>query len=59
MYVQPSGSTLTGPGTASIGVATERAGDSGRLMDLADRAVYQAKAQGRDRVAVHEPVPAT
>jgi two-component system, cell cycle response regulator len=45
--------------TASIGVATERAGDSGRLMDVADRAVYQAKAQGRDRVAVHEPVPAT
>jgi two-component system, cell cycle response regulator len=44
--------------TASIGVATDRSGDTGRLMDAADRAVYQAKAQGRDRIAVHAPVPA-
>jgi two-component system, cell cycle response regulator len=39
--------------TASIGVAARSAGDdlSGRqLVDLADKALYQAKRQGRDRV---------
>jgi diguanylate cyclase (GGDEF)-like protein len=44
--------------TASVGVATERSGDADRLMDAADRAVYQAKARGRDRVVVHDPVAA-
>jgi diguanylate cyclase (GGDEF)-like protein len=46
------------PVTASVGVATEHAEDTDRLMDAADRAVYDAKSQGRDRVSVaREPSP--
>jgi two-component system, cell cycle response regulator len=39
--------------TASVGVATSDRGDTvDELMENADRALYQAKAQGRDRVMV-------
>ena len=41
-----------GPNTASIGIATfPNAGDApSRLLEVADAALYRAKAQGRDRV---------
>lgn len=41
-----------GPNTASIGIATfPQAGDApSRLLEVADAALYRAKAQGRDRV---------
>jgi two-component system, cell cycle response regulator len=38
--------------SASIGVATHRGSDVHRLMERADRAMYRAKEEGRDRVAV-------
>ncbi len=42
--------------TASIGVATLGKGDNAHtLFDKADKAVYRAKALGRNRVAVYEP----
>ena len=42
--------------TASIGIAIYRAGDlaPAQLLDLADQALYQAKRQGRDGVALIE-----
>lgn len=43
--------------TASIGVATSPGGAMPQLLEAADRALYRAKAQGRDRVtAVATPV---
>jgi diguanylate cyclase (GGDEF)-like protein len=36
--------------TASIGVATSGRADVGHLMEAADRLLYRAKAEGRDRV---------
>jgi two-component system cell cycle response regulator len=45
--------------SASIGVATHAGGDVHRLMESADRALYRAKEQGRDRVVVGaSPTPA-
>ena len=41
--------------SASVGVATRRGGDMRRLMETADRALYQAKTDGRDRVMVALP----
>jgi two-component system, cell cycle response regulator len=38
--------------SASIGVATHRGSDVHRLLERADRALYRAKDEGRDRVAV-------
>ncbi|MEE8630371.1 MULTISPECIES: sensor domain-containing diguanylate cyclase [Methylobacterium] len=40
--------------TVSVGVV-RGAGDFETLLDLADRALYQAKAQGRDRVVIAGP----
>jgi two-component system cell cycle response regulator len=40
------------PISASVGVATRRDGDMRVLMETADQALYQAKAEGRDRVAI-------
>ena len=40
------------PVSASVGVATHRSGGMRLLMETADKALYQAKAEGRDRVAV-------
>jgi diguanylate cyclase (GGDEF)-like protein len=65
-----SGTRYTGLGlpaeaniTISVGVATcpRDATAVGELMELADQALYKAKAEGRDRVvlhgaAEHEPV---
>ena len=48
--------------TVSIGVAQVwlgREGDSQALIQQADRALYEAKEQGRDRVCVTEPVSQT
>ena len=44
------------PVTASIGIAIFRAGEvtPAQLLDLADQALYQAKGQGRDGVALIE-----
>ncbi len=46
-----------GPTTASIGIATfpVDARAPKELMELADAALYRAKADGRDRVVVHAP----
>lgn len=46
--------------TASIGVACASANDTelDTLLSGADKAMYRAKATGRDRVAVVEPVRA-
>jgi diguanylate cyclase (GGDEF)-like protein len=44
--------------TASLGIAVLGADDdidAGRLMMLADSAMYEAKHAGGDRVAVHQP----
>jgi diguanylate cyclase (GGDEF)-like protein len=42
--------------TASIGVAEQLPGeDLQALIDRADRAMYSAKSQGRDRVVVSSP----
>jgi diguanylate cyclase (GGDEF)-like protein len=46
--------------TASIGVATSTDGDTSRLLEVADRALYQAKEQGRDQaVSATAAPPAT
>lgn len=47
---------LTGRVTASIGAATQvgATADTGRLVAEADRALYRAKALGRDRVVLFE-----
>ena len=44
-----------GPNTASLGIATfpDDARTPHELLELADAALYRAKAEGRDRVAVH------
>ena len=49
-----------GPLTVSIGVATfpDDARAPSALMDSADAALYAAKAQGRDRVAISSGLPA-
>ncbi len=49
-----------GPGmqtTASIGIATEytSASDAGAMLQMADSAMYRAKREGRDRLAVWHP----
>jgi two-component system, cell cycle response regulator len=44
--------TTSIPISASVGGATRRDGDMRLLMETADRALYRAKADGRDRVAV-------
>jgi diguanylate cyclase (GGDEF)-like protein len=47
---------LRRPMTASIGVAySEHAPTVKRLLEMADKAMYQAKQGGRDRVVVFEP----
>jgi diguanylate cyclase (GGDEF)-like protein len=54
-----NGTTI--PLTTSIGIAAWSPGigrDSARLIHDADQALYVAKKQGRDRLAVHEPSPA-
>jgi len=44
------------PVTVSVGVSTLEAGDCGAdLLDKADRALYQAKVQGRNRVVEYAP----
>jgi two-component system, cell cycle response regulator len=46
--------------TASFGVADSTGADSlEALMSLADKALYQAKSEGRNRVETHEPTPAS
>lgn len=51
VLLRPAGSDR--PVTVSLGVATWRAGESPEaLLRRADRAMYRAKAAGRDRVAV-------
>jgi diguanylate cyclase (GGDEF)-like protein len=46
-----------GPATLSIGVCELAvAGDAGRLYELADVALYRAKAAGRDRCVLHRPL---
>jgi diguanylate cyclase (GGDEF)-like protein len=45
------------PITASIGIAEwsrQMSSDPGKLIAAADQAVYAAKKQGRDRIAIHE-----
>lgn len=43
------------PVTASIGLAIDRRGDIARLLGDADAALYQAKAEGRDRTVMSGP----
>jgi two-component system cell cycle response regulator len=44
--------------TASIGVSTYQRGDTaGALVDRADRAMYQAKSNGRNRVSIYPCAP--
>lgn len=55
-------SAALGPGrqtTASIGIATDYtpASDPGAMLDAADRAMYRAKRNGGNRLAVWETVP--
>ena len=55
---QPPSPQQQHPGcTVSVGVATVQASDSGieTLLARADAALYQAKRQGRNQVAVHAP----
>jgi len=48
---------LADPTTVSFGVAELRAKDTGdALLDRADKALYAAKAQGRNRVSIEEPM---
>jgi diguanylate cyclase (GGDEF)-like protein len=44
------------PTTVSVGIASMRGGQitAQRLLDRADRAMYQAKSQGRNRTVVYE-----
>ena len=53
----PSSLRRRGRATLSIGVCELRvAGDAGRLYELADVALYRAKAAGRDRCVLHPPL---
>jgi len=47
--------------TASIGIAhlLGEGDTAGQLVDRADQALYRAKAEGRNRVAMYEPVSVT
>lgn len=60
---RPGGTRFGGPLTVSIGVATfpEDSRSASTLMERADAALYAAKAQGRDRVALSgsDPQPET
>lgn len=57
LHVQHRGQAL-GPVTASLGVAVfpEHGASSDDLFRAADEALFQAKAQGRDRVVIGKPV---
>jgi diguanylate cyclase (GGDEF)-like protein len=52
--IDPAGLGLHDPVTASVGVAVARGRDIdiAELLESADRALYDAKRQGRNRVAV-------
>lgn len=60
--IEHRGSMVAGHVTVSVGVAIVRPAQGGRsqtVLSMADRALYLAKEQGRDRVAVmHVPPPA-
>jgi diguanylate cyclase (GGDEF)-like protein len=58
LQVRPRGTTL-GPVSASLGVAVfpEHGVTADALVRAADAALYQAKAEGRDRVVIGQPLP--